>query len=224
MPLLQQQAVLAATRAVVTNDRSEQPTLSDNLLLAPCNLDILPLLAIAARDYSTFAEPESRESPRPAITLYHDGTWETPADDDMQRLLHPAWFVPPTMNLKQAARHYRPQVCISMVGAHRTRQLTSDLEHRFERVLYLQHLSTEPSTIGGEPSDFVAADEMLRQQIEASAPAGGETRGMWDSLLAESEAPDLEPFVAFGPAIEMGIWGNGTGETYPGPSVRRGRR
>jgi hypothetical protein len=228
-PLLQQQAVLAAARAVLTHDRSEEPALSEHRLLAPCNLDILPLLAITARDYASFGEPEGTERHRPPITLYHDDTWPAEtleADDEMRKLLHPAWFDPPTLDLRSTILEFRPKVCITVADQERTRASILGIDHRFERVVYLEQLSTEQDAVRGEsPPEFVAADAMLRQRIEATAREGVVSRGMWESMLAEGEAPDLEPFVAFGPAIEMAIWADGDEREGPrGPVGRRDRR
>jgi hypothetical protein len=197
---LQQQAVLAAARAVLTHDR---PVL-EHLLLAPRNLDILPLLAVIARDYARFAEPPGGQPPRVPIALYDDGTWPDEVSEisaEMRQLLNPAWFFdPPTVDRDTAIMNFKPQICISVASPERAR-VDARIGHRFERVVYLAQLSSEGHPLRGEvPPEFVAADASFRDRIDAA-------RAGWDSMLTEGESFDLEPFVAFGPAIELAIWG-----------------
>jgi hypothetical protein len=53
----------------------------------------------------------------------------------------------------------------------------------------------------------IAADRILQETIEAASrddrEAGAARMSMWQTMIRDGDAPDLEPFVAFGPAIEM---------------------
>jgi hypothetical protein len=208
IPLLQHQATIAVARAVLSDERSEVPALAPHLLLVPANLDILPLLAIAARDFASFAEPEGGERPRAPFLVYEDERWEGDSEgmEEMQHLLHPAWFWRLGMSLPQAVSQFRPENCF-MVGD--PRQIARRLAELppFRRVIHFRHLSVEGGVAPGRlPGEAVAADDLLAARIDAMGhelDRGQERESMWQRLLREGDSPDLEPFVAFGPAIEM---------------------
>ena len=208
MVLLQQQAVAAAVRAVLADQQEQTPAWSGNLLLAPCDIEILPLLALAAHDFASFAEPEARERPQAPIILYNEGSWppEVAGDpEEMRHLLHPAWFVVQDLALNEAVLALKPRTCISVMSARRTRNRLAEISWTFERVVYFETLSVDgderPSDL---PASFSAADRQLAGRISRSA----RVPGIWESMLGEGESPDLEPFIAFGAAVEMAIWGS----------------
>ena len=89
-PLLQHQAIVAVARAVLTHGTSVEPELSNDALFAPLNLDILPLLALVASDFSDFAEPEATTRPCTPIRLYRDSSFDAGDVDGLCHLLHPA--------------------------------------------------------------------------------------------------------------------------------------
>src|ERR1043166_1090625 len=94
IPLLQHQATIAVARAILSDAEAEVPALSRHLLLVPADLDLLPLLAIVARDFASFAEPEGQERPRAPFLVYDDERWEDDTEglEEMRHLLHAAWF------------------------------------------------------------------------------------------------------------------------------------
>jgi len=80
--LLQQRVAYETARAVLAGHGNEGPQLSEHVLFAPARLDLLPILALAARDYAQFAEPEGSERPQHApIRLYESWRGEPPLDD-----------------------------------------------------------------------------------------------------------------------------------------------
>jgi len=72
--------------------------------------------------------------------------------------------------------------------------------------MLFEHLVTGDSREGLKlPIEPIAVDGLLERSIESRAGEGEPASrvSMWDRMLSEGTAPDLEPFVAFGPAIEM---------------------
>jgi hypothetical protein len=210
VPLLQHEALLAASRAILSHDRSEEPARSEHVLLVPANLDILPLLATAARDFATFAEPEGRERPTAPIVLYEDGTLEEmPEDmDEMQLLFHPAWFERPRLGLQDTVAQRRPEVCVVLGDLRRTIIQRGEVLRNVGRIVYFEHLTT--SGLEGVPANLrerlIAADRRLQDRVERGRSEGEHpSQSLWESMRLEGEELDLEPFVAFGAAIEMTI-------------------
>ena len=211
-PLLQQQAIMAVARAVLSRDRSEETALSDHLLIAPANLDILPLLAMAARDYAAFAEPESPERPRAPISLYEDDSMTGDHAPEMEHLFHPAWFRRLGVSLEQAVTEFKPEVGILAAPPSHMRDRLVGLRHRFGRLLYLQSLSLGLDAVADDRlGPFIAIDENLERHIRAAeeqmARDGILPKSTWEAMFADEERPDLEPFTAFGPAFELAIFG-----------------
>ena len=212
LPLLQHEALFAVSRAILSHDRSEEPARSGHVLLAPANLDILPLLAIAARDFAAFVEPEGRERPTAPIVLYEDGSLEETSEDmdEMRALFHPAWFLRSGLGLREAMAHHAPEVCIVLGDLRQAIAERGELMRDVRRIVYFEHLLT--SELARVPANLrerlVAPDRLLQDRIEGGRVEGGRpSRSTWDTLRLEGEGFDLEPFVAFGPAIEMAILG-----------------
>lgn len=201
--LLQQQAVVAAARALLAGQEGEEAGWSGHHLLAPRHMDILPLLALAAQDFARFAEPEGLERATAPIVLYDDQPW--PPDgipaEDATHLVHPAWFTPMDQGLFGAVRAVRPAICVSVVSAARTHDVLERLGWSFERGVYFEALSAGEERRPELPSRFVAADARLD-----GLARGSPVQGMWAAMLGEGVLPELEPFAAFGPAVEMAIW------------------
>jgi hypothetical protein len=214
-PMLQHQAIIAVARAILAHGSSEVPELSNHTLFAPLNLDVLPLLAIAASDFADFAEPEALERPRTPIELYDDGSWKDGPEgvDEMRHLLHQSWFARRGLDLAGAIRTFKPENCVvlgdpGLIAARHGRLLSS-----FRRIVHFNHLVTNsPGLRAGLPGQPIAADDLLENSIaDGIRRIDGEPtarKSMWDTMLGEGTAPDLEPFVAFGPAIEMTVLGD----------------
>lgn len=126
-PMLQHQAIVAVTRAILTHGTSDAPELSDHLLFAPLNLDILPLLATAASDFADFVEPKAGERPRTPIQLYDDGSWTDDPDgaDELRHLLHPSWFKRLGLNLAGTIAEHHPENGLIRVIPARSRRVMS---------------------------------------------------------------------------------------------------
>jgi hypothetical protein len=211
IPLLQHQATIAVARAILSDAQSEVPALSRHVLLVPAELDILPLLAIVARDFASFAEPEGEERSRAPFLVYDDQRWQGDAEgmEEMQYLLHPAWFRRLGLSLSEAVSEFRPENCIVMGDPGQIARRLADLPRGFQRIVHFEHLAVE----GGVerlrlPGEAVAADRLLDDRIRSigrEIERGPASTSMWQTLLSEGDAPDLEPFVAFGPATEMSL-------------------
>lgn len=208
-PLLQHQAIVAVARAVLTHGTSVEPELSNDALFAPLNLDILPLLALVASDFADFAEPEATTRPRTPIRLYHDRSFEDDAVDvdGARHLLHPAWFEALDLDLPGIIDKYRPKTCIIAGDPAQIAERHGDLLASFHRIVHFRHLATRFEASGAHlPGMAIAADDRMDAAIatEMGGIDGGlAPRSMWDTMLHEGEAPQLEPFVPFGPAVEM---------------------
>jgi hypothetical protein len=198
-PMLQHQAVVAVARAVLTHGTSQAPELSDDILFAPLNLDILPLLAMTASDFAEFAEPEASERPRTPIRLYDDGSWEDDREgaDELRHLLHQSWFERLNLDLAGTIREFRPENGVILGDPRQIVARDGELLSSFNRIVYFNHLVTELPVL--LPVEMIAADALLERSIEGRiSEAGGEPAArmsMWDAMLREEPPPDLEPFV-----------------------------
>lgn len=208
-PLLQHQAIVAVVRAVLSHGTSVEPELSNDTLFAPLNLDILPLLALVASDFADFAEPEATSRPRTPIRLYRDSSFisDTGDVDGLRHMLHPAWFETLQLDLRGIIGKYSPKTCIITGDPAQIAEREGDLLASFDRIVHFRHLATRFEASGARlPGEPIAADDRMDAAIAtgmkgiAGDPA---PRSMWDTMLREGEAPQLEPFVAFGPALEM---------------------
>jgi hypothetical protein len=209
-PLLQHQALLAVSRAILADERSEAPALSAHELFVPRNLDVLPLLALIARDFASFAEPEGDDRGRTPLLLYEDGSGDLDSEDmaEMQHLLHPAWFHDLNLTLADVMKRRQPQVCVIIGDPIQAARRLIQFRDQFRIVVQFEQLTT------GDAADLalffprvVAADRILQQAMDARR---GErerepTRSVWSTMFREDEAVELEPFVAFGPALEMAV-------------------
>jgi hypothetical protein len=211
-PMLQHQAIIAVARAILTHGSSEVPELSNHLLFAPLNLDVLPLLAIAASDFADFAEPEAVERPRTPIALYDDGSWKDSPEEtgEMHHLLHQSWFERLGLGLAGTIAKFQPENCVILGDPELIAARHGQLLSTFRRIVHFNHLITNaPGRRAGLPGQPIAADGLLENSIaEAIKSVDGEPtarESMWDTMLGEGTVPDLEPFVAFGPAIEMTV-------------------
>jgi hypothetical protein len=208
-PLLQHQAIVAVARAVLTHGTSVEPELSNDELFAPLNLDILPLLALVASDFADFAEPEATTRPRTPIRLYRDSSFEDGAGDvdGLRHLLHPAWFETLDLDLPGIIGKYHPKTCIIAGDPAQIAKRDGDLLASFNRIVHFRHLATRFEVSGAPlPGTAITADDQMDAAIAAGMKGiDGEPapRSMWDTMLREGEAPQLEPFVPFGPALEM---------------------
>jgi hypothetical protein len=136
-------------------------------LFVPANLDILPLLAIAARDFASFAEPEGLERPRAPFLVYDDEGWDGDSEgmEEMQHLLHPAWFQRLGMSLPQAVSQFRPENCIIMGDPRQIARRLTPLPEPFSRVVHFRRLAVEGGVAPGTlPGEAVAADDLLERK------------------------------------------------------------
>jgi len=202
-PLLQQQAILAASRVVLAGEKAGEALLSAHRFLAPANTDILPLLAVVAQEYAKPAEPEGKERPRAPISLYRDTAADEPRGE-MRSLLHPAWFEPP-MALAEAVGRFKPEICFVAGSLRRAAGQLLEYGRNLRRIVYLECLSGPDDMVKDERlPPMVAADAALSQRIGGRA-LDLDRSGMrkWDAAFPEDVPLSLERFVAFGPAFEM---------------------
>lgn len=200
LPMLQHQAIVSAARAILTHSSSSEPRLSNHKIFAPLNLDVLPLLATVASDYADFAEPEGDDRPRTPIHLYEDEVWKEDGEeaDEMRHLLHQSWFDRTQLSLFDLVTGYRPRNCIIFCHPKMLPPVARDVLPLFKRVLTFRHLMGDGGD-AGVPDNITMADDIF----DSAADAGTASPSAWHSMLIEGTAPQLEPFVAFGPAIEM---------------------
>ena len=207
-PLLQHQAIVAVARAILTHGSSIEPELSGDTLFAPLNLEILPLLALVASDFADFAEPEGRERPRPPIRLYDDGSWKDDPEgaDELRHLLHQSWFERLNLDFAGTIDKYRPENCVILGDPGQVAARYGRLHESFNRIIHFNHLASgSPDPRARLPGQPIAADGLFEDTIER-AKIDGEAAppvSAWDAALREATKPELEPFVAFGPALEM---------------------
>lgn len=208
-PLLQHQAIVAVARAVLTHGTSQQPELSDDVLFAPLNLDILPLLALVASDFADFTEPDGTTRPRTPMRLYRDRSFQDDAEDmdGLREMLHPAWFESLDQDLPGIIDKYHPTTCIIAGDPTQIVERDRDLLARFNRIVQFRHLAARFETPSVRlPGMVITADDHMNEAITTGMKGiEGELapRSVWDTMLREGETPQLEPFVAFGPALEM---------------------
>jgi hypothetical protein len=179
-PLLQQQAVLAVSRAVAAYR---------DALLAPADPDVITLLATTARDRSQ-ARPE-----RP-VHVYGE------PDASIQPLLaQTGWFNVVGRSLSNAIQRLTPQSCIIL--GDKQFVLENSVPSPAQRVLYLRALTGRDFVA---PASVVAADADLDLQVGGRSVEGA-TATPWS--FPEVRALDLEPFIALGLAFERALWDAG---------------
>ena len=109
----------------------------------------------------------------------------------------------------QAVAELRPENCIVMGDPRQIAPRLASLPVRFRRIVHFEHLTVER---GVEPllppGEVIAADSVFDQRIESISrelTRGPDSESTWQRLVTEGDTPDLEPFVAFGPAVEMSL-------------------
>ncbi|HQX53227.1 MAG TPA: hypothetical protein PLR25_25125 [Planctomycetaceae bacterium] len=224
--LLEQQAILAITRAVLARPSENRMHLSEHKLLVPAHLDILPLLALAANDYAQFVEPEAdhlRE--RSPMMLYHDDSAaESLESHEMtRRFMHPRWFNDQgPVRFHKLIFDHRPDVCVVLGQVSSIMEKMGDIDYRFPSCVCFSTLmhdhADQRDMLGRIARRVTMADEFMAEHLQTAArrmDIQGDPmhKGMWSQMYvdengkrAEHSLPRLEPFVAFGTAIEMALF------------------
>lgn len=207
--LLQHQAILSIARAILASPEGKGMVMSEHKVLVPAYPDVLALLAVVANDYSEQIEPENERVFLPApFVLYRGETKDI--DSDIDQFSFPRWFDAEfaESDLNKIIYNFKPEVCL-MVGAPDLKFFRS-LDFRFKRMIGFSSLMR-----GREAKEFYSlgemtmADDMLQREMdrEVKNQEGGTSRSFWESLFADNEdEPELEPYVAFGSAIEMAMF------------------
>ncbi len=215
--LMEHQAITAVTRSILASLSSEGMKRSEHRLIAPAHIDLLPLFALIADDYTEFIEPESERPVVSApIVLYQDlETYKTEDDDQVIRqFLHPRWFdmTEGLLSLQKVIYRYRPEVCVYFGENDFRFSALAEIDYRFRQVIGFSLLMPEGAqdnfaTIGEE---IIMADQRLDREISRGMRMlempyeRSEEASYWYSLYRDDEQrPQLEPFVAFGAAFEM---------------------
>jgi hypothetical protein len=214
--LLQRRVAYETARAVLAAHGEKGPELSEHTLLAPAHLDILPILAIVARDYAEFAEPEGMKRQRRApIRLYESPRWaqafgevDEATSEMMQTLQHPAWFESP-IPLGRALQSWPADICVAACDPDSLRRLLAETDRRFARIVIIESLNVREDKFADTdlPGEVVRLErrigaEMTRHRERLETPQARE--GMWRFMMRE-QSFDLEPAVPFGLGIEMVI-------------------
>ncbi|MEI6947335.1 hypothetical protein V9K67_09100 [Paraflavisolibacter sp. H34] len=232
LALLEHQAIAAIARTILAAPDNEGTKLSEHRLLAPAHPDILTILALAADDFSLLIEPESYQpSWRPPISLYWDGSIEDEETANLiEQFLHPRWFniggshpqenrstfLKGKPNLIDIVSEFKPEVCILTGDASGVIDKLMNLNSIFQLVvgfsLFLRDTEDklrnmqigETITMADQVFDEAIRYAMKSMNISAFRPEQG---GFWFSLYQNGERrPELEPFIAFGAALETVIF------------------
>jgi hypothetical protein len=210
--LLQQQAIYDSARAVLASHGDRGPQLSEHTLIAPAHVDVLPILAITARDYAEFTEPEGERRPsRIPITLYADPSWNFAGTSRllMATLLHPSWFEVP-VSLREIVQRYAPEICIAAGDPTSIAKRLWDLDHRFRQALIFESLMRDGDEMPEMPGRLVRVERVIKDRAEQHISKLGDQAArndVWNSMIRHRELIDLEPFFPFGLAIELAIRG-----------------
>ncbi len=215
--LYQHQAILSVARSWLTRKSEEGMVASGSRMIVPCDLDILPLLALVANDYSeiaSFREGSGPEAPPGPIMVYQDEGVEEQSERLVATFLQPRWFDTRQrfVRLPTLIKQLRPSTCVLIGDA--TNQLlaaTSD-GYRFERVIGFaaferqERLRTFFSS-SDEDRGVIMADSVYSARLESNQREerrSNDYRSFWD-MTNSRELPDrrLEQFVPWGPAFEM---------------------
>lgn len=228
--LLEHQAIIGITRSVLANYSQEigGMSMSEHRMLVPAHLDILPLLAIAADDYTELIEPEPEKINKPSpFILYRDELNEQQMNDGLiQNFLQPRWFGFDSLrnNLQDSVYEYRPDVCVLLSISQETIENLKRLDYRFKHLITFFSLQSarDQKYDSGDIADRVTvADQQFESAVINSIRKldlplnNSESFGFWSSMYGKEERlPDIEPFVAFGAAFEMAVFlGNQSIET-----------
>lgn len=180
-PLLQQQAVLAVSRAVAAYR---------DALLAPTHPDVVTLLATTARDRAQGDPPRS-------VHLY--GEPEPP----IRPLLGQSGpFNVTNEPLRVVVERLAPKSCIILGDKRFVQASMSIVPASAQNVIYLRALTG---------SDFEAPPPAIAADVDRDLRVdGGLAEGpMVTPWHFPGEPPALEPFVAFGLAFERALWNAG---------------
>jgi hypothetical protein len=217
MHLLQQQAVYETARAVLAAHGEPGPELSKHILFAPAHMSVLPILAIAARDFAEFSEPEGTNRPlRIPVRLYTDPSWPPEPAFPLEsallpsmiaRLQHPAWFQPP-VPLLEVVHQNRPEVCVAAGDPAAIGRQLQGYDHRFQQIIIFESLIPEGGTVPELPGPMFRLERRINDEVEKHMSGIDDPiarGGVWRSMLAGDESFDLEPFQPFGLGIEMAL-------------------
>ena len=107
------------------------------------------------------------------------------------------------MDLEGTSKEFRPENCVMLGNRQGPQMLPVTSFQSFERIMNFEHLADgrlrcRAELRGGTRRRGQPADRAVGSRIADGS--GGQTR---DRMQSEGTAPDLEPFVAFGPAMEM---------------------
>ncbi len=216
--LYQHQAILSVARSWLTRRSEEGMVASGSKMIVPCDLDILPLLALVANDYQEIAVSPENSSPEMTsgpIIVYQNGEVMEQSETLMAKFLQPRWFDAQQRfkGLPDLIKHLKPSTCV-LIGDATSRLRELELNgYRFERTIGFtaferQEGAQEFFGFEGEQR-LIMADRAFSARLEENLD-GERTfsayRSFWDMANSEeSQRPQIEPFVPWGPAFEMNI-------------------
>ena len=151
--------------------------------------------------------------------MLRSGFTTTGAEDDpddayeLHYLLHQSWFERLDLDLAGTIAKYRPENCVILGDPGEIAARDKQFLPAFQRIMYFNHLMTGSAAGAELPGDPMAIDGLFERRISGRERS---STSMWDTMLGEEPAPDLEPFVAFGPATEMATLIDGDEDDDPG--------
>lgn len=218
--LLEQQAIIAITRSLCSQyfKEGEGMVLSEYRMFFPAHLDILPLIAQVADDFTEMVEPESekifRESP---FILYWDDRPEG-TNDLIEQFLNPRWFglEIERMSLEDVLYRHKPEVCVMLGDGKESIEQIRKMDYQFRTMIGFSSLIEEgvlELQYRNLADRLMMADEQFEKRVEGYMKEmdisirDRRGTGYWSEMYSEEEKmPDLEPFVAFGAAFEMAMF------------------
>jgi hypothetical protein len=221
--LLEHQAIIGITRSILANYSRETSgmSVSEHKILVPAHLDILPLLALVADDYTELVEPEPEKVNKTApFILYWDELSE-PANNDYstRSFLHPRWFgfYSERSTLQTKVYQHQPNVCVLLGGTRETIEKLRGLDYTFKHLIAFSSLRSlneeDEFNLSNTAKRIIIADDQFEATITSSMRKlnlrsdNFQRFGYWSNMYGPEESlPDLEPFVAFGVAFEMAMF------------------
>lgn len=217
--LLEHQAIYNITRSIVTSFSTEGPTISEHKIILPAHLDILPLIALVANDYTEIVEPEPQRIPREVPFILYDaqGLKEDEYGSIMTVLLRCNSFITKYLETDLSSLIYdlKPETCI-IIGEG-TQKLNSlmNLNYSFQHIVVFSVFSpdlafTKYSSVA---KYFTVADETFTTLLREGARKVDimyeniDQFSQWSRSYANGESkPDLEPLIHFGAATEIALF------------------
>lgn len=219
--LMLRQLVGATARAVLFDKDGKDGSERTTRLMISAHPAMLAIAAHVARDFAAFVEPEGEKRPVPPVVAVSDGEeekqgWGTEGREGAAYIdfwLHPAHIEGP-VPLEEALRILLPKVCVvagdADIFAERwLGRATRGAELPFRKLVVFPMFSSRKLSFARELGVPVTdAETLLKARLERGEVSGP---SFWDRTLAEGEDIKLEPFVAFGAAIEHAIWSGDLG-------------